>query len=82
MIAVHRAPSYVRVRASGEQFGSNRSIFKEGDPAAAFYIIIHGSVKVTVKEKDKAETLLANAHAGPILRRNWSYARLSTHGDR
>jgi hypothetical protein len=54
----------------GLQVGPNRTIFKEGDAGAKFYILIHGGAKVTCRPSDPkdlgkvADTVLATLTPG------------------
>ncbi len=50
-IPAHQFPELARI-CKIEEVGPNRTIFKEGDAGQKFYIIIHGSVKVSCRMGD------------------------------
>ena len=55
------------------EFAANDVIFRQGDPANRFYLILHGTVALEARGKDGATTLLQHIGAGDVLGWSWLF---------
>jgi CRP-like cAMP-binding protein len=56
-----------------KEYKAGEVLFKEGDPANRFYIILHGEVLLESEDKDKEPVLIQRIGAGDVLGWSWLF---------
>lgn len=65
------------------QYPDRQFVYRQGDPAAALYYIVSGTVKVTFNSEDGKEAVIAILGAGDFLWRGMpEWAIVTAHDDR
>ena len=67
--------------AGNVRFGAGQTIFRQGEPADAFYVIRHGSVALETFVPARGSVVIETLEAGEVLGWSWLFAPYRWHFD-
>jgi CRP/FNR family cyclic AMP-dependent transcriptional regulator len=67
--------------AGNVHFGAGETIFRQGDPADAFYVLRHGSVALETFVPTRGPVVIETIEAGEVLGWSWLFAPYRWHFD-